>query len=159
MSPHTLQVGDHLIDLLNPDPATIDPVAVIRRLSTIRRFGGEPSALTVLEHQELTGLVARVLAPTVGHEAPCREWGRRHDLHEGVIGDIVSPVARLTARHGPNGLDALKRRIDKALAPAFGSEVTPRIREVVGRADAIAASIEWVDVMNGPPVDWLVPVP
>ncbi|MBD3805336.1 MAG: hypothetical protein IE919_19180 [Thioclava sp.] len=160
MSPHVLQIGDHLIDLLNPDPAKIDPVAVIRRLSTIRRFGGEPFALTVLEHMELTGLVAEILAPTPALAPRCRAWGRRHDLHEGLIGDVILPVSRLVDRGGQYGLEALKARLDTALAGHFNTPgLGSRVRAAVARADAVSASIEWLHVMDRPPVSWLVDIP
>lgn len=154
---YVIQVGEGTLDLLAPEPAEIDPVAILRRVGTIRRFGGEPGALTVLEHQELVGIIAGEIAPMVV-SSEARRIGRRHDLHEGVISDIPSPVGRLL--DNASRLSDLKDRLDDALSAHFGPcrgdwPVSVSVKE----ADQIAMAIEWLYVLRREPRDWVPKIP
>lgn len=156
-----LKIGNGFIrDLLNPKTEELDISAIRGRLMTMKRFSGNPEALTVQQHVVLVGIVANILG-----QHP-REWGREvrfwchhHDMHEGIIGDIPGPLKTLIGEHS-SILDVIEEGLDAAICEKLGmTPPSPMIRAIVHEYDKIAETIEWVYVLGETPEPWNKPIP
>jgi len=124
-------------DIANPRPEDVDVMFMRFRLREIRRFSGHPAALTVYEHQQLCGRIAREMG--FGDEVVL--WARHHDDHEYATGDIPSP---LQIAMGSGYLGVLQERWDVAICGALGIPVpTLEVRGAVSVVDRVARGLEW----------------
>lgn len=134
--PMLIAGGGAIADLRQPRVEEIDIAAAICWTRNNRRFGNNPQALTIDQHQVLVQELARQdgAAPEV------LIWARYHDLHEGVLGvDIPLP---LKACLGPE-LGRIEAGLDDVIADALGiARPTPQLRAAVKTYDRIACWIE-----------------
>lgn len=101
----------HDVDLITPDLSAVTIEEAAHALARINRFAGHtrgPVPYSVAQHSVL---VSEHVPPEHALAALC------HDLHEAIIGDILSPVKRALALLG--GTDAL-RHLDETMAQAMG---------------------------------------
>jgi HD containing hydrolase-like enzyme len=148
-----LMFGTKLIDLADPHPDDVDLDAVHARIASIRRFSGDPRALTVSAHSRVVWALARESA------APLEvvRWSLCHDMHEAFTGDIPAPVKRYLSEHSP-ALANLEFALDRALCEAMDiPEPTPETRDGVRFFDKLAETLEWVYVLQRPEAGWNVP--
>lgn len=147
-----LMFGAKLIDLADPHPDDVDLDAVHARIASIRRFSGDPFALTVSAHSRAVWALAMDAC------APPRvtEWSLYHDMHEAFTGDIPAPVKRYLFEHSP-ALANLEFALDRAICGAAGiPEPTPETRDGVRFFDKLAETLEWVHVLQRPEAGWNV---
>lgn len=173
-----LMFGRKLIDLDDPKPDQIDYAAVRPALSRIRRFGGNPNALTVRQH----GIFVRLLFEWACKDTPfpveekdilpyIAHWCEHHDDHEAIIGDIPGPVKRyLSAADDGKTLARLEQSLDFALHRACPEEMDylvpwrypTKIRVIVDAVDHFdrwAETLEWLHVLHQPRQSWNVHIP
>jgi hypothetical protein len=130
-------IGDRLVaDIRFPRPGEVDIAFLEQRMHSIRRFSGNPKALTVFEHLQLVGR----LAEAEGLSPSAVLWAYRHDFHEYALGDNVGPLK--SALGAP--LLAIERRWDEAIYAALGdAPPTAADRLAVKPLDTLALSLEW----------------
>lgn len=140
-----------LVDLLNPDPATITLEAMAHGLGKLDRWAGALEVpFSVAQH---SGLVADLFCQLHPELRPWSIYARKHDGHEYLIGDLYTPfVEVLTTYH--RGLDKLigtiKRRLDVAIELRFDLPAAPvEVHAAIAEADAAAAHLEWLALMPG----------
>jgi 5'-deoxynucleotidase YfbR-like HD superfamily hydrolase len=147
-----LMFGTKLIDLADPHPDDVDLDAVHSRIASIRRFSGDPRALTVSAHSRAVWALAR--AATAPQAVV--QWALCHDMHEAFTGDIPAPVKRYLSEHSP-ALANLEFALDRAICGAMKiPEPTPEIREGVRFFDKLAETLEWLHVLQRPEAGWNV---
>ena len=151
-----LTIGDkHIADLLNPHPHEIDLLGIDANLRRVRRFSGNPDALTVKAHQCL----ARLIAEKDGAPVPVVEWSEHHDDHEGIIGDIPGPLKTIIAWHTPV-IGEIEEALDQAICAARGHLYpTLETRMKTSYYDKAAETVEWVHVLGRDPAPWNKPTP
>jgi uncharacterized protein len=138
-----------VVDLVAPDPRSINLIDIALALSRIPRFGGHTSReWTVADHSLL-------VCDLVGTDAPVevRLAALLHDAHEAYIGDIVSPVAAMLMG-GRSALAERKRRIDDAIGHAFALEPGYFDFAGIAAADQQALAIEVHHLMAEPSGIW-----
>lgn len=111
-------------DLINFTVADVDINEIAHCLSQICRFaGGTPTLYSVAEHSIIVSQMAlndsELKAHGVNMEYSLR--GLLHDAHEPYIGDIITPVKKLTSM--PE-VDDIVRRIDYAISEYVGINFT-----------------------------------
>lgn len=137
-----MKVGTKWIaDITNPQAHEIDVAHIAYRLMRDKRFSGNKDALDLWQHSQLV----KELAARAGEPERVREWAFHHDFHEGITGDIPTPIKRLL---GP-AIKDIERAFDKAICAACGIDYpTDETRAIVKKYDAIAAAIEWYYVLG-----------
>jgi hypothetical protein len=127
-------ISGRVVDLLDPQPATIDIGDIAHHLSRICRFGGaiEPfwsvadhcllCVELMLEHGD-----PRLARPVLVH-----------DGHEYVLTDLPNPVKRLVGPRYP----ALALDVDLAIARALNVDLTDLYHPLVRQVDLAALYIE-----------------
>lgn len=141
--------GGGKVDLVNPEISSLYPL--VRSIAGIRRFVGHTKfPIWVTVHSVA---VARMVSPAA---AP---YALLHDLHEGVIGDIATPVKEVLGPYGRAALRLVTDRLDAAIWRCAGLEPpTPDIVAEVKRADLAALLLERRDSMHAPPQEWSLAV-
>lgn len=129
------------------NPVITDLWPLVRAIAGLRRFNGHTKfPIWVTQHSvavawECTGAA--------------RPYGLLHDLHEGVIGDIPTPVKRMLGFEQGGALDALADRLDAAIWKAVGLPPPDEaIRAEVRRADVAVLMAERRDAMHIGTRDW-----
>ena len=147
---YALQIGSKVVDLINPMANQIDLEGIEAALDKMLRFTSNPKALSVRQHQLLTGELARM-----GRQTPeVVEWCEHHDDHEGVIGDITGPLKALLAWE-TNILALLENKLDAAICTARGiTYPTDGTRASVHYYDQLAATLEWRFALGLPGEPW-----
>ena len=137
-----MKVGTKWIaDISSPQGHEIDVTHIISRLMRDKRFSGNEKALTLWQHSALV----EQLVERAGEPHHVQDWAFHHDFHEGITGDIPTPIKRLL---GP-AIKDIERAFDKAICEACGIDYpTDETREIVKKYDAIAAAIEWYYVLG-----------
>lgn len=109
---NTIKVAaGHYVDLLNPDPATIDIRSIAAGLSKICRFGGQcPRFYSVAEHC----LQATKLAMKDGCSVEALRAVLLHDAAEAYIGDMVKPLKVMIPEY-----HLAESRMEAAISKAF----------------------------------------
>lgn len=149
-----------LIDLLNPDPTSIDITDVAFSLARLCRFTGHADSYSVAQHCVIGARVLREQGASVEVQ---REF-LLHDARESIIGDVASPIkramVRLRMQHDSGGtpFDAyleLERRVARAFSERFNTPAqhTPPVHE----ADMRMLATEARDLMEAPPHSWELP--
>lgn len=109
--PSDLWTDGGYIDLLNPDPAAINPWDIAQALSRQARFGGHGrSFYSVAEHS----VNAHRLAVLDGLDPAVRRLVLLHDAAEAYLGDVVLPLKR----HLPD-YARIESRMQAAIAERF----------------------------------------
>lgn len=137
--------GGVKVDLHAPEIKSLYPL--VRSIAGIRRFAGHTTfPVWVTVHSVA---VARMVSPAA---AP---YALLHDLHEGVIGDIPTPVKEALGPYGRSALKLVTDRLDAAIWRCAGLELpTQDILDEVKRADLMALLMEVRDAMHAPPEPW-----
>ena len=153
-----LKIGRGCVDLLNPDPGTIDLVQIERNLWTTRRFTNNPRALVVRQHTEL----AKILAIRANEPQEIVYWCEHHDDHEGIIGDIPGPLKTWInwrmANDAMPTVDDMEYGLDRAICSARGhSYPDGSFRKITHHYDKLAETLEWLFVLNFPAEPWNKP--
>jgi uncharacterized protein len=109
---NTIKVSaGHYVDLLNPDPATIDINSIAAGLSKICRFGGQcPHFYSVAEHC----VHATALAISDGLVGDTIRAVFLHDAAEAYIGDMVKPLKVMMPQYAD-----VERRMEASIEKAF----------------------------------------
>lgn len=109
---NTIKVASgHYVDLLNPDPATIDIESIAKALSKICRFGGHcPRFYSVAEHS----ILACNLALNDGVRGKELMAVLLHDAAEAYIGDMVKPLKVLMDQYRES-----EEKVEAAVAKRF----------------------------------------
>ena len=109
---NTIKVAaGHYVDLLNPDPATIDIRSIAAALSKICRFGGHcPRFYSVAEHC----MLATGLAKQDGCSNEVLRAVLLHDAAEAYVGDMVKPFKITIPEYA-----IAERRMEQAISEAF----------------------------------------
>ncbi len=144
-----------LVDLQTPDPATISLDAMAHGLGKLDRWAGALEVpFYVAQHSVLVADIFCRMAP--GYRR-YRLHALKHDGHEYVLGDIITPTTRLLSTFDDGfarRLDGLKARIDRAIEARFSLPPAPsEVVSLIAEADALAAGVEWRAFMpaaNGP---------
>jgi HD domain len=163
----TLHDGSE-IDLMNPDLMNVQiETLLIQLYRTFRYNGATKRPYCVLEHSVRGARVALDSAKSPGLGAYRRAAANAfllHDMHEAIIGDIATPVARVIGR---DAIAELKDRIDRAVLDSFGPDnaYPKNIVTMVTALDAVMFQREWLDLMptgfdrasnDGPTADFMV---
>ena len=137
-----------LVDLANPDPATITIEALARGLCRPRWANATELPVTIAQHSVLVMEIFIRRNPALRHAAI---YPLLHDAHEYLLGDLITPTVRLLAHSMPT-LPAVigthKARVDAVIRQALG--VPPPDIEtlaLVHEADQLAAHVEWLSAM------------
>ena len=130
-----------LVDLLNPNPATIYLQDVAWALARQARFNGHTHGVWPYSVAQHSVLVAQILERQ-GFAAQTIVQGLLHDAHEAYVGDVVSPVAHLS-RSIKKVLDQAKSVLQAAIHQSLEvPEVLPHAARQIGEADRMALAIE-----------------
>ena len=144
-------VSGRLVDLEDPDPATIAVVDLAHALARVCRFTGNVTGWwSVADH----ALLCRELMCEAG-ASELALAALHHDSHEAIVGDIITPVRVLL---GPDRVHALTRRLDEAIAVALGLPVELLWHPLVTEVDRAAAHLE-ADALQGGTAHLLCPAP
>lgn len=123
----------HYVDLMNPDPATIDIESIAAALSKICRFGGHtPSFYSVAEHS----VMATVLAANEGYVGEALKAVLLHDATEAFLGDMVKPL-----KVHMSAYQSVEKRMEQAIADRFGVDFA-MFRDVIHRYDMQMLKLE-----------------
>jgi hypothetical protein len=121
MNPHKLFASGQLVNIVDPDPTTIFFSDIVDTLDKTYRHGGQAvSKVSVLHH---IGLGVRILRAIGADPRQIQLW-LMHDLHEYVIGEIITPMKR--AIHLVAGNDIvgqIERRVDTVLFQIAGIDL------------------------------------
>jgi len=148
-----IMFGGRLIDLGAPRPEDINIAALHTRLALIRRFSGDPRALTVSAHSRAVWSLALAAHAPDG----VVRWCLCHDMHEAIIGDIPGPLKHFLAQH-TDALIHLEIALDRAICGAMSiPEPTAEERTRVRFFDKLAETMEWVHVLKRPAARWNAP--
>lgn len=124
---HRIKVATgHYVDLLDPDPATIDVNSIAVGLSKLCRFGGQcPVFYSVAEHS--------VLATDLAIQDQCADCECLavlfHDATEAFIGDVVRPLKLALPAYRD-----IESRWELAIGRALGIDFAAH-RDVISRID------------------------
>ncbi len=92
IDPVVLTRSGQYVNLINPDPATLDIRDIAHSLANIRRFGGHTRVpYTVAEHSIRVSLYLKAR----GYTPASQLAGLLHDASEAYLGDVVSPLKAL----------------------------------------------------------------
>ena len=144
----------NVVDLLNPAPSAFTLTEIALALSRLPRFGGHTSRTwSVADHSLL-------VVDLLGEDAPpdIALAGLLHDGHEPYTGgDIATPAVNALRWECPaaaDALDALKRRVDGAVAHAFTLDPALFYHDAVRAADRLALAIEGRHLRAKPKSVW-----
>ena len=129
------------------DPVITDLWPLVRAIGGLRRFNNHTRwPIFVTQHSVAVSLLVPPAA---------RAYALLHDLHEGVTGDIPTPVKRMLGFETGGALDALCDRLDLAIWRAAGLPPPDEtIRAAVRAADAAVLMAERRDALHPPPSSW-----
>jgi hypothetical protein len=147
-----LQMGSGaIIDLAEPDPATILIEDLAHAQAYICRFGGHVRKFySIAQHAMHVAQIAIDLAKSAGIANPERYhlYGLLHDASEGILGcDIPTPLKRYP------GLESFAKLQDIHMAAIADRFSLPRGFDkdlILKRADVIAFAVEARDLMGDP---------
>jgi 5'-deoxynucleotidase YfbR-like HD superfamily hydrolase len=149
------------MDLLAPDYEQLDLLDVARAMSRIPRYNGATTEPVFLSQHSLHVLM---FAQAIDDDPDAQKLALVHDLHEVVLGDIITPVHKATIQllqwnDCPlDPISELKDLHDEALFHWLRFEPSDEIFSVVKKADRMAGAWEvetYWDFADG--VDWKYP--
>jgi uncharacterized protein len=137
-----------VVDLLNPNPATISLRDIATHLARTNRFNGAtkyPAPYSVAQH---SCVVVRLIQQKT-NDAMLALQALLHDAHEYLTGDISTPFQEAVA---PSTIKARQTVLDIAIHKALGVDYTVAGKHytLLKWADATALSTEWRDMMPTP---------
>lgn len=168
-NPWVLTLSGRAVDLVRPDPETIDFVNdVAPHLASLPRFNGAARAWFVSDH--LVHGAGLLRAHNPGNVELVAQW-LLHDAHEAYIGDIITPVARALEAHaeaefaGKPGyapglyvkaaIASLKKTLDHAIHRAAGVALPDeRNAGLIRRHDLAMLVTEANHLLPPPPRRW-----
>jgi 5'-deoxynucleotidase YfbR-like HD superfamily hydrolase len=150
MSPITVPTLTGLVDIANPDPATITIKAMAHSLAKIDRWAGAlEKPFSVAQHSLLVLEIFKLHYPRLAVEGGIHAV--LHDGHEYIFGDWIMPAVKLIERMHPGTsrhIDNAKHTLDAAIRHRFGLQApSMEIRAAIHEADQIAAATEWRSLM------------
>jgi 5'-deoxynucleotidase YfbR-like HD superfamily hydrolase len=151
-----------IADLNQPKVEEIKLDEIENKLRTIKRFGGQPKALTVWQHTMLVcklieGESVEELDPLGNYKADLITYAHFHDYHEGITGDIIGPIKTFLYQH-TDALHRLEMALDHAIHMAANvGTPSPMARSLVHRYDKAAETLEWVFALGEEPEEWNAP--
>jgi uncharacterized protein len=133
---NTIKVAaGHYVDLVHPDPDSIEIKSIASALSKVCRFGGHcPQFYSVAEHS----IHATALACSEGYTGDALLAVFLHDAAEAYIGDMVKPLKVTMPQYGE-----AEQRIEAAIQAAFGVDFT-KWMDVIKRFDRAMLKAEKV---------------
>jgi hypothetical protein len=146
VKPHTLITRLGLgINLLNPDPATVEIEDIAHALGNEPRFGGHTRRFySVAQH---CIHVSSLVRPKIALEA------LMHDAHEAYLKDVPAPLLEAMDRLGDTGIDRMRDAVDNAVRRKFGLRALGGAeRDELDDADMWARKIE-IDLLMDPRAD------
>ena len=141
--------GGRDVSLANPTPESINTKELAKRVETIRRFSGDPRALTVGHHERFVAALCKadplsVILSSKANMAECVVYGRVHDRPEALTGDVPAPLKAYLRSQGDYALDRVETRLTRAVLAAYGiNEVRDEVLRAVYKYDKVAAALEW----------------
>jgi len=132
-----------IVDLLEPDPVTIDPRAMAHHLAQLNRYAGALELpFSVAQHSVLVMEIFKRRNP--GMPAI---YALLHDAPEYVWGDMIRPTQEALESYFPGFrrvLQGLHARFDRAVRIRFGlPDPSIEVLAAVHEADEIALATEW----------------
>jgi uncharacterized protein len=133
---NTIKVAaGHYVDLVHPDPDSIEIKSIASALSKVCRFGGHcPHFYSVAEHC----IHATALACSEGYTGDALLAVFLHDAAEAYIGDMVKPLKVTMPQYGE-----AEHRIEAAIQAAFGVDFS-KWMDVIKRFDRAMLKAEKV---------------
>lgn len=159
MSPFIQMRSGRAVDLLTPRPEQFTIEDVAHHLANLARYTGAVW-YSVAEHCVRASYVAQGLTAGEHNSAAIARETLCHDKAEAVVNDASSPMKR-AMRHimqvygladMPSPYDEIERRIDCAMAEAFG--LPAEHHPIVKRADQIMLVTEKRDLLPGGEREW-----
>lgn len=146
-------MSGRFVNLMEPDPETIDVDDLVHSLSLTCRFGGQCRRFySVAEHS----LLVHDLVVHEGGDENLRLGALLHDAAEAYLGDVPTPL-KLALRYAGGDEDAyaiLTRRMEDAIATRF--DINPSIprHPMIKYADLWALRIEAAHLMASRGEGW-----
>lgn len=141
------------VDLLRPDPLSIDIEDIAVTLARIPRFNGHTrTAWSVAAHSLA---VERVCQPTGTMPEPAeRLIALLHDAHEAYTGDIINPMQ---VAIGKGGIRDVQYALQQAIHHRFGlpTFIPEPTRGMVKHADLVMLATEKAQLMGPEPRPWV----
>lgn len=135
----------HYVDLLNPDPATLDIESIAASLSKLCRFTGHtPVFYSVAEHS----VHAARFCAGMGHGDEVVRSVFLHDAAEAYIGDVSRPLRRLIS-----GYDRIEEAFEKALEKRFDVDFVKHAK-VIRQIDLIMLGWEKREMWPEDSTEW-----
>lgn len=143
---NTIKVSaGHYVDLLNPDPATIEIRSIAAALSKTCRFGGHsPKFYSVAEHC----VHAVALAAAEGYTCDALTAVFLHDAAEAYVGDMVKPLKNMMPEFAN-----VERRLESAIEKAFGIDFC-KYHTIIKRFDRAMLKAEKIAMWPQDAEDW-----
>ena len=145
-------VSGKQIDIINPDPNSIDVVDIFWVLSRMPRFNGHSVTLIPYNVAQHSLFVAKTAQKLSGLKKNSPEWclygvyGCLHDAHEAYIGDLPSPVKRNPDLRPI--FKSMEEKLDVAIFSALGIDMPNDLnKKIVKQADLISQKIEAYNYM------------
>lgn len=140
----TISTARNEVDLLNPDPATIDLRDISEALSCIVRYTGHTDwTVTVMQHLAICDMIA---FKALGITDPLTRLAvLLHDAHEAYTGDMSRPLKRHLDAASGGAITKMEEGLDRAIWEALGLDyglVTPDVHATVKKVDNLALSAE-----------------
>jgi uncharacterized protein len=142
-----------VVDLLDPNPATIHIRDIATHLARTNRFNGATKYHAPYSVAQHSCVVVR-LVQQKSNDAKLGLQALLHDAHEYLSGDISTPFQEAIA---PSTIKARQTVLDIAIHKALGVDYTVAGKDyaLLKWADATALSTEWRDMMQTPvPKNW-----
>lgn len=124
--------GGRLLDLADPQPDQIELSDIAHALGNTCRFGGHIKRYYSVAEHSMNG--ARIVAANGGTLTQVLGF-LMHDAHEAYIGDLPTPLKTAIRATGDNGYDAIRRKLDNAIADKFNLPVSVFDDELIHGAD------------------------
>lgn len=133
-------VSGKMVDVVNPDPGTIDIKDIAWALAGEQRFGGHlPERYTVAEHSIwVCELVRAHSNPGEGLELE----GLLHDSAEAYLRDMPSPIKDLLPEY-----QELEESLLRVIGKKFKATLSPK-PDIVAHFDRDALCAEWWQLMT-----------